>query len=447
MKPRRVNRLCRLLMTSALACGLLSSQLLADTSPSPEVLAKVSRLSHVLEKMRGETFLKPVDVELQSTEAFRAYVEKTLEQAYPKARARAQSAAMEAFGLLPKGYDLRKGLRDLFVSQAGAYYSPEDKKFYILMNNLPDDQMDALILHELEHALQDQRHGLARLRADALANPNEDTRGALGFLMEGEATYLMLKYQLRQAGQDLDLLPPEGRDFVLKTTAGMGRRTIIMTSRAGAPRGKEGDEIRAAMKALKDVPDLLFWGLYDPYFKGMYAIHKTFERGGWPAVDALFTHPPESTEMMLHPEKLADPRDLPQTLALPDVGRILGEDWRLVYSNTLGEHGVRILLNAQSKAKGRTASEGWDGDLYALYEGPNKSTLLLWWSVWDSDHDAQAFFSALDGMRKGPIGRKQPEGSHRFLDQSGAFVTMMVGPPEIVQKVSALRALPRSEAR
>ena len=40
---------------------------------------------------------------------------------------------------------------------------------------------------------------------------------------------------------------------------------------------------------------------------------------------------------------------------------------------------------------GKAAAAGWDGDRYAVFEGPDDRLGLVWLSTWDSEKDAREF--------------------------------------------------------
>ncbi len=408
----------------------------ADESRDEAARERVKKIAAELEAMRGQKFAAEVGVETQSAEDFRKFVRGELDEELPQELADRQSKALQAFGLVPLGYDLRKGYEDLLVSQAGAYYNPETKKFYVLMAGLPDIQLDSIILHELQHALQDQRFDLAKLleKARAATADDADRASAVQFLVEGEATYVMLKYQLKKVGMDIDKAPADRQDLAMKQVRDIDRKTLLVQARLSAPGGPEGAELKKAIESLKDVPPFLFLGLHDPYFKGQYAVFKAFSEKGWAGVDALFETPPTSTEQILHPEKLTGAeRDEPTKVDLPDLLPELGPGWKLVYANGMGEAGVLAFFDAHEVKDKAKLAAGWDGDRYALYEGPGGRTLLYWITEWDTNEDAQEFF---EGLAKATFeGKRLPDGSSRV---DGKRVRVMNGDLDDLKKLRDL---------
>jgi hypothetical protein len=43
------------------------------------------------------------------------------------------------------------------------------------------------------------------------------------------------------------------------------------------------------------------------------------------------------------------------------------------------------------KHGGKAAAAGWDGDRYAIFEGPGDKLGLVWLSTWDTEDDAREF--------------------------------------------------------
>jgi hypothetical protein len=375
----------------------------------------VRALAGALERLRGASLGGDVPVERQSVAGFRAFVTRALDRTLPPAEAEARSKALAAFGLVARGYDLRKALLDLYVSQAGAYYDPAARTFFLLDLALAAPDRDALIVHELAHALQDRRFGLAAALERARIAGNDDAESALLHLIEGEATYLMTEARLDASG-----LAGADRAATEEVLAGrirdLDRPALVASAAAVRDRlGPAAKDVKAAIDALAGVPDVLFWSLYSPYTRGAWEVHRTRAAGGWAAVDALFARPPASTEQVLHPEKaLAEPRDEPVAVSIPgEVAAALEPEWRLVRENTLGELGTRIFLATFSRTDTPQAADraaaGWGGDRYAVFERKKDGALaLVWRTAWDTESDAVEFEEALRALGRTPLGKAGP---------------------------------------
>ena len=72
-----------------------------------------------------------------------------------------------------------------------------------------------------------------------------------------------------------------------------------------------------------------------------------------------------------------------------------------IEQNNFGEFGTRLFLFKHTKDQDRSirASNGWDGDRYALVKTPSGDA-FVWVTVWDAPADAAEFMSAVDGVMK-----------------------------------------------
>ncbi len=100
---------------------------------------------------------------------------------------------------------------------------------------------------------------------------------------------------------------------------------------------------------------------------------------------------PESTEQLIHTEKLLDQRDPPTSLGLSEPGA----GWRSRYESDLGELELRIYFNQhlRDRQTAEQAAAGWDGDVYALLARGDELA-LVWYTAWDSERDALEFEEA-----------------------------------------------------
>jgi hypothetical protein len=402
------------LATLVVALGLGAGALAQEKGEKPaapvekkETAAeRVKRISGVLEEMRGKKFKHDVGVETQSAEDFRKFVENEIDKDLPPEKAAGMSKALQQLELLPPHYDLRKGYSDLLVSQAGAYYNPETKKFYVLMASMPDQMMEPLILHELMHAMQDQYFDLGpKMRALSAAG-NDDATAAFQFLAEGEATYVQACYQIKTMG----MMPDALGDMPFTQMRDMDRSQLDQqNAMVEGMLGEGAAPIKKAIAALKQMPGYLFWSLHAPYLRGQFAVYETQKKGGWKAVDELFEKPAASTEQMFHPEKLEGARpDKPIDVPIDGkkVAAALGKEWKPIFSNVLGELGVFILCDEklppetpEHPSRRMTVATGWGGDRYAAFEDATGQVAFVWKTKWDTDLDAKEFADAFADMK------------------------------------------------
>ena len=215
------------------------------------------------------------------------------------------AASLAALGVVPAGADLKEPMTRLYARQVAGFYDPDEKKFYVVperageaargaagLGPLADRMMeDALLTHELTHALQDRHLDLSK-RLKALRE-DSDAQMALQAMLEGEATVVMMQAVLSR-------LPVELRDR-LSTESLL---TSMAQMAAGGLEGAEG------------VPEFFVKELLFPYTSGTEWVEKKRADGGWAALDAAWKRPPETTAEILHPGRPASPRK-----RIPDAGR------------------------------------------------------------------------------------------------------------------------------
>jgi hypothetical protein len=323
-----------------------------------------------MESLSGLPARRPVRLATRSRSDLEAYLTQELGRQLPPERVRAIVRAYARFGLVPDSLDLEPLLRSLFLEQVVGYYDPRTDTLYVV-EGVGASQVEAVLAHEIVHALQDQYQDL-----DSLMEATRDTndRGtAARAALEGHATFAMLEWQLEQVtGTDVDLTSMLGLGKVL----------------ANDPLAAAGLE----MPVLRDAPAVIRESLLFPYLGGLafLQVHWGGPGGRTPPLGAEM---PVSTEQVLHPERFArESRDTPVEVRFPVP---LPYDWSVAFSDGLGELETRIFLREflADRERADRAAEGWDGDRYRVLDGP-VGEVLVWVSVWDGASDADEFAAA-----------------------------------------------------
>src|SRR5262249_40541442 len=142
--------------------------------------------------------LTPLKKSLRSREEIRAYIIKQMNAEKNPAERYADARTGEAFGLLPKGFDLDTFMVNVLTEQIEGLYYPKNQEFYIADWSAPDEQR-MVMAHELTHALEDQHfHIEAWSRA---ARPNDDAELARDAVLEGSAMAAMVDYLIAGTGR------------------------------------------------------------------------------------------------------------------------------------------------------------------------------------------------------------------------------------------------------
>jgi len=344
-----------------------------------EAEAAVKAVVPELETIRGFAFREKVPVTVIDDRQARKYALARFRRLTPEAKLRADQSAFRLLGLVPPDLDVLKTLLDVLEEQAGGYYDPGTKSFYLLVD-MPKEMTPLLTAHEMTHALEDQRYDIDGRLAKVI--DDDDASFALSALVEGSATIASAVYVAK--GVAAGRLDPD-------RIGNVGQ--AVPTERLNA------------------MPDVLRRQLLGPYVLGMRFLSRGRVEGlqaGFPKddVDAAWARPPQSSEQILHPAKYWNPaqRDDPRRVAIPNPSRILGKGWSRAGSGVLGELTLGSLVGARTPdpaefASGdfpwtNAAASGWGGDRYELWTKGDAAVVLLA-TVWDTATDAEEFTAAL----------------------------------------------------
>jgi hypothetical protein len=299
--------------------------LAAETLGQEEARQLVDEIVPRVEELRGLKFKQPVSVEVVGAAEIREYVLARMKKFEQEQHLLAVQRAYALLGLLPEGIDLLAMLLQVMEEQAGGYYDPSTKAYY-LMDNVEPAAAPIFTAHELTHALEDQYFDLDRRLEQAL--DNDDRLLAQSAVHEGTATVLMGVY-----------------------AAGAVMRGEL--DMAGLQSMAESEAER--MRKLQEMPEVLLRQLLGPYVLGalfltggdMTAMVRGFPRE---KVERVMGAVPQSSEQLLHPDKYWDEeaRDDPTEVEVPDAGKALGGAWKLAGDGVLGELTLGPLVGAET---------------------------------------------------------------------------------------------------
>lgn len=287
-----------------------------------------------------------------------------LRRIYTERDPEAQLRPYIALGLLPS--------TSIFIRarQTAGIYVPEQKQLYIAAGqqiNNSDDQ--ALLAHAHVHVLQDQRFDLGAMDARATTT---DSRLAIEALVEGDATLLTAFYRYED---------PATADWQHLTDL------IVQAEQPHYAGNLNQDQTWARLQRF-------------PYWEGRKFAQALFQSSGWESINQAYTTPPRSTEQVLHPERYLDEQEAPARVVVHDLGQALGNGWRMILQDTLGEFVAGLYLNlALPEETAWQAADGWDGDTFVVWEhGEQESPMRIWRTFWESTAEASEFEHALTAM-------------------------------------------------
>jgi hypothetical protein len=403
-------------------------------------LSRVATIMPKLAKVRQLTFDKDIPREYQTTEDFRTFVHASIAKEMPKDKAADESAALFHIGLLTKPGNLAELEEQAFTTQAGAYYDPASKKFFLVM--VPDNDMmlDTISAHELTHGLQDQHFNLQKFMPEDDKSLDDDHQSARRFVAEGDATFTMFLYAVT-AMTDKQITPEMIK--LMKTQLASFSKTspeeMIKQNAAGFGASMD-PEIKKSIDAMNDIPMTVLIPMIDSYTQGAGLTAEAYDHGGWAGVNALYTDPPESTEQALHPAtKMYPTRDHPKvvTIAIGD------KPDNKIADIVLGELQWQVYFQLWLPAQRTIASEGWGGDRVIVVKRADGRLFARTVTAWDTEKDATEFAHAyVDSLKlRLPKGSGDPfkDGFDRgdgagkiFARQVGANVFIADGADEPV---------------
>ena len=320
----------------------------ADGASNAEFAAAADEVLEQMSQITGLKLRTPLKKTLRSREEIRAYVIKQMDEDKNPAERYAGQRSAEAFGLIPKGFDLDSFMVNLLTEQIAGLYDPKAHEFYIA-DWIPLSDQRMVMAHELTHALEDQ-HFQIEDWAKA-ARPNDDAELAREAVLEGSAMAAMVDFLLQGTGTSLRELP----EFDPSTLVG---------DLADSP-------------TLKKAPRFIKDALIFPYFAGLNFSAAILKPSGWNGLPGVFAKPPVSTQQILHPALYRSGKT-PGPVTLPSMEKMLGAEWNKLEENTLGEFGwAEVLKQFLGDERAKPLSAAWDGDRYAVYEQERTKRLLL----------------------------------------------------------------------
>ena len=370
--------------------------------------AAVDALVRAAESVRQLRLRRPVTIEIEDGDAITSSLRSQIEEAEIE-RARLVYGAL---GLLNTEDDLHSMFAGVLGEQVIGYYDPDTGRLVIredVMAGLagafgPEQTQEArlVLVHELVHALQDQRLGLGESYEK---ERTADGDNAFRAIVEGDATLAMLAHALRQQGIPLSA----ATDGIQQMGDYLDLNALV--------RGEK----------LDDAPAILRVTLVAPYLRGLQFVAAVQGRGGWPGVNNAHRRPPTTTEQVLHPEKYFA-RERGEKIEIPDNDEVLAAGFERTEEDTLGELELSVYLGqGHPSGTDEVAAAGWAGDLLVVYTRGEEAA-AVWWTTWDTDDDAEEAFRAARAV--------SPRSSTERVERKGRSVLIVRGlPPKLHRHV------------
>lgn len=363
----------------------------ADEGLSDDELEAVVERSMVrVEAVRGIEFEEHPPVTVVTREEFqREYVGRS--GGPTDDQSAFENAKLEALFLVGSDEDATDVQTDNRNTSVAGFYAPGSDEIVVVSNGDEPRLNELTLAHELFHAYQDQRWGLATYDART-----QDGRSAELGLIEGDAVYVETLYE-RRCGAEWECVIP-----------------------SDAEPGEGDPPARPANLGLLLLD-------FMPYDAGPAFIETIHDEGGWDAVDALYDEPPRTTEQVVVPATYPD--DEPREVAIEDS---YSEGWGRVKPEGRPDHdtlgmaaittmfvdplydsgGQHWVISADEWFAyegteppaygafdyGSEYATGWDGDRLHVYRHENGGIGYVWRLAWDTPGDAETFAGGFDDL-------------------------------------------------
>ncbi|MGH2635161.1 MAG: hypothetical protein ACRDHU_03330 [Actinomycetota bacterium] len=325
--------------------------------PTPSTIASVMRQ---VEEIRGFEFSRPVVAEPVTQQEIADGFSEYLDRALPEEFYERRSAAWQTIGVIPEGTSIRDELFEYAGTQVIGYYDTVTGELVFIGEEDPSPLERITLAHELTHAIDDQRFGLETLDVLGAECRDEEAQAAIA-LVEGNATFFMLRWA--------------------QTFLSLEEQLEVGTE--AAEQSPPPSDIAPFISAIQE------W----PYFDGLTFVTRLESEGGLEAVDAAFAELPVSTEQIIHPERY--PNDLPMPVDVTDLAGALGDGWKDLDVQVVGEMWLDLALGLRlDEASAAAAAAGWDGAIYRAWSKGEQVAVVLA-TVWDTEGDAAEFGDAM----------------------------------------------------
>lgn len=368
--------------------------------------ARAAEFQPDVERLSGLPAREPLKLGVRSQDALEVYLKKELAEQFAGDHTRNLVRVYARLGLVPDSLELEPLLSRLLLEQVVGFYDPASDTLFIVEGAVPD-QVDAVLVHEMVHALQDQYIDLDSLIA--ATRFDNDVGMAVQAATEGHATFVMVEWMMERLGSAVDL-----------TQAPLLGETL-----GDNPFSAGGD-----MPELEQAPAVIREQLLFPYMAGLEFIQVVW---GGPSgrTPPLGDSMPTTTEQILHPGQFGTEFfDSPSPLRFDQTPP---DDWVEVVRGGLGEFDIRLMLREflPGRDPADQAAAGWDGDMYRLLDGPQGES-LVWISRWDTPNDAREF--AVAAERAFRVRYQEEQGRVVSVRRLGQRIVLVEDVPSVLRQ-------------
>lgn len=367
-----------------------------EVESDPRIAAMLERVA----KARGLPIKRPVRGKVLDRDTMLKRVRADVERDTPSEAFRGQGELLAALELVPPAYDFIGGAFELLGGRIAGFYDPDDGTMY-LADDLGDEEAEETLAHELAHALADQSFSIGPMVDYA---PGESDRlSAVHSFIEGDATSAML-------------------DVMIGSAFNMSEDAVRLTFTASTTLSEVGAKTPRAINA----------SLVAPYTDGFSIIQEMRRRGDWHAVDEVWRAMPQTTEQLLHVDKLLA-HEPPLKVPPPALGALEKLGFRVILDDVMGEQSLRIMFeDISTRSIAREAAAGWGGDRFVVaerMEGKKRQVAMALRIRMDTADDA-AEVANLFRRKYGKVCREREALGPVVWEPRGRDIALVAGPYE-----------------
>ncbi len=328
------------------------------------LFARIDEILAEIHKITGLELTRPIKRSIITREEIRDLIERRLKEETTPEEIRAEELTLKMFGFVGEDFDLAKQYVDVLTEQATALYDYRTKELY-LATWTPEDLQEVALVHELAHALADQHFDLGKYVSKSRGADGDLARSAV---LEGQASWIMVEYAMRQSGKSMLESP------------------LLAVAAASASRFEAGQYPAYSSAPLYIRESLLF-----PYTEGLLFQQAVIEKHGAAGFSEVFRKPPVSSQQILDPEAYFEQR-IPTKPRIPKVR--LGRGYKTLSQGEVGQWDHSILLKQFiGEEEARELSPHWRGAYFKLRENKASGQAVLAYAVeWSSPERARRYF-------------------------------------------------------
>jgi hypothetical protein len=342
----------------------VSAHLLAATSD--RAFGQIDSIVKSISEITGLPEKHPVPYGRMSKRQLRRFLNKRIKKSLKPEEIYADELALKMLGFVPQNFDLRKSTIDLLTEQAAAFYDYDVKKLF-LMEDSSVEAESVTLAHELSHALADQHFHLNNFMDDTPASDDENL--AHSAVVEGEATWVMMAYNLKQSGQ----APVPTPEMVRSMSDG-------------------GQSSMSDFPVLRQAPLYIQQSLLFPYSYGTAFFDAVYRNRGKQAFSEVFTNAPVDSAQILHPERYF----AGEKPVRPDFPSLPSKPGEVITDGSVGEFDHQMLLREYvgEEEANSLAPHLRGGQFKIVSAGEAHRPILEYSSTWDSPESSARFYQA-----------------------------------------------------